>query len=818
MGSQESVFSFLRPRAQAEFTDREAPFNIFSKAIERVATTPTTTQPHCEILQFYGIGGIGKTRLLNEFQSHLDESHHEFVRAHIDFDDTSVREPHRALLRIRHTAEGKRRINFRVFDFAYAVYFAKRNPDFSFNEKDLPFLEELGVVGSIISVFDGFGLMGAAKEIIQQTKKYADKLSIEGQAREALNALRNMSEREIADALPDFLAYDLNRHARMQIPTVLLIDTYEALWADHTEEKDQFRRDTWVRRLCSGLEKALVVIVGREKLRWTEHEPKWTERVATHRLDQLSKKDVRRFLLSAGMSNESLIEKITAVADGHPFYLDLCLDTIAQEGETEPNEWPESRRELFERFARNLSSDELALLRRLALLDSYDLIYARAVARHFNISLNDDKIRDHTRFSFVKRHQYGATIHDLMRRSLLTHTIGDSAEEARRFALHHFTSRLRDAQPSSPDVEVVLPFQECARQLKHLDAHEEIVNWMDAVGRNAIVLLLHRAATEPIISSLEALEGVLSPENWPDDVQTAYADVTHLVGRYEESVAMLERQIGRAGPVAGWTQEIAFANIRRLHHSMMYRPIHQVWTEAEGAIRGLDRSIHRKAYDEAAFLLGGNLGCARGVPEDAWPWLIKAARGAYRHGDDALRARVYRKAADLYRIEGALKRSRRILRRAFELTEANNVPRYVNYLNCTHIDQLRLEQRYSEALALVEPTREKIAAHNLDGWIGHTYVAESALYLDTGRIEAASCALERAAASYDRTNHLWGKLQVEILKERARAKAESGYDTQGTDVNHLRSRLSEAGYIRDARQFSEIAAGKTQCIPAIAYL
>ena len=270
--------------------------------------------------------------------------------------------------------------------------------------------------------------------------------------------------------------------------------------------------------------------------------------------------------------------------------------------------------------------------------------------------------------------------------------------------------------------------------------------------------------TEPILSSLKALEGVLSPENWPEDVKTAYADVTHLVGRYEESVAMLARQIGRAGPVTGWTQEIAFANIRRIHHSMMYRPVHQVWTEAEGAIRKLDRSIHGKAYDEAAFLLGGNLGCARGVPTDAWPWLIEALRRAYRHGDNALRSRVYRKAADLYRIEGAMTRSRRVLTRAFELTKTINVPRYVNYLNCAHIDQLRLERRYDEALALVEPTREKIAAHNLDGWIGHTYVAESALYLDTGRPEAARCALGRAMASYDRTNHLWGKLQVEILR------------------------------------------------------
>ena len=818
MRNQNSIFRFLRPRAQAEFTDRETPLKIFTTAIERVTTTPTTTRPYCEILQFYGIGGIGKTRLLEQYQLILNESRLEFVRANVDFDDSSVREPHRALLRIRHTAEGKKRITFKVFDFAYAVYFAKRNPDFSLNNDNQELLERIGLIGNIISIFDGFGLMGAAKEIIEQAKKYADKLSIKGQAREALNALSNMSERDIADALPDFLAYDLNRHAESGIPTVLFIDTYEALWENHTDERDQFQRDAWLRRLCSGLEKALVVIVGREKLRWPDHDSIWSARVSTHRLAQLSKKDVRRFLLSAKLSNETLIEKITTVAEGHPFYLDLCLDTIAQEGEAEPNEWPESQRELFERFAKNLSSDELALLKRLAPLNTYDLTYARAVARHFNISLNDDKIRAHTRFSFVKQHQHGATIHNLMRLSLLENMVGDSAEEVRRFALKHFTERLRSAQSSSPDAEIILPFQECARQLKHLDAHEEVTNWLDDVGRNAISLLQHRAATEPILLSLEALEGILPPENWPEDVQTAYADITHLVGRYEKSVAMLECLIERAGPVSEWTQEIAFANIRRMHHSMMYRPVHKVWNEAERAIHRLDPSIYGKAYDEAAFLLGGNLGCARGVPADAWPWLIEALRRSYRRGDDTLRARIYRKAADLYRIAGATKRSRQVLMRAFDLAKAINVPRYVNYLNCTHIDQLRLERRYDEALALVEPTREKIASHNLDGWIGHTYIAECALYLDTGRTGAACWTLEKAIISYDRTNHLWGKLQVRILQERARAQTQSGYDTQGVDVNDLLSRLIEAGYVRDAKGLSEFAAGKTQRIPAIAYL
>jgi tetratricopeptide (TPR) repeat protein len=813
-----SIFKFLKPRAQAAFTNREKPLETFTTAIERVIAAAKPEQASCEILQFYGIGGVGKTRLLEQLKSLLAASYPDVVRAEVDFDDSSVREPHRALLRIRHTAAGNKRVNFKVFDFAYAVYFAKRNPDFSFEKRSIPLLEEAGVLGSIIAVFDGFGLVGAAKGIIEQTQKYSDKLSIKGEAREALGALKCMSERDIAEALPDFLAFDLNRHSDTSALTVLFVDTYEALWDNYTSEKDRFERDAWLRRLCSGLVNTLIVIAGREKLVWSDYDTKLARQVSTHRLSRLSEKDVRRFLLSAGVSSPTLIKKIITVADGHPYFLDLCLDMIAQEGETELDLWPESRRELFERFAKSLSSDELALLKRLAPLNTYDFEYARAAARHFNISLNDDEIHAHNRFSFVKQHEFGATIHDLMRRSLLSQIAEGSAKDIRQFALDHFSKRLSGVQFDASDAEIILPFQECVRQLKYLNAHDEVMSWLKSVGRHSITLLQRRAATAPILISLEALGDILSNENWPDDIQTAYADVTHLVGRYEESVAMLEQQIARAGPVADWTPLIAFANIRRMHHSMMYRPIEHVWNEVKQAINTLDLSNHTKAYGEAVFLLGGNLGCARGLPSDAWPWLITALGRSYHQPDKTLRVRVYRKVSDLYRIIGDLPRSRKILFKAVELANTINVPRYMNYLRCSQIDQLRLERRYDEALRMIPSTRERIAADNIDGWIGHTYVAESAVLLDAGRASEARFALDKALISYDRTNHLWGKLQVRMLLQRISAQSHSIGENHILDANNLIFRLRKAGYVRDALEYSEFTAGKTGHVPAIAFL
>lgn len=810
-----SPFSFLKPRKRADFTDRDEPQDVFRAAVYAIADAARSGPTRARVLQFYGVGGVGKSRLLSELESVFRQAHPDAAVVSVDFDDSSVRQPHHALLRIRQSVKGARGLRFQAFDIAYALHFAMRNPDIEIKKRELPFLEEAGVVGDVIAAIDGFGIVGAIKGLVEQIHRRIDSLTIPDEAKEALKATRSMSERQIDEVLPEFLAFDLNTRKQPLEPLVLFVDTYEALWNNHTDDKERFVRDHWLRRLVESMQNCLVVIAGREQLLWENYSEEWKGLVRTLGLEQLSEDDVEQFLRSAGISDPGTIKQISATALGHPYYLDLCLDMLAQEGGCAPSRWPESRPALFERFARSLSSQELAFLKRLAPLASYDDQYARAAVRHFNIGLNDDQIQAHQRFSFVKPHGHAWTIHELMRRSLLENTDVATTREVRGFAVAHFTERLTKARPGSADHEIVAPFQECARQLSELKDPLAARTWLESTGSRAIALLQQRAATGPVLATLDTIGEVVQMRNWPSSVLTAYADVTHLVGQYQRSVEMLQEQIAAGGGDPTLSDELAFANVRRMHHSMMFVPIEAVWQEAEGFWARLDPARHQRAFDELLFLLGGNLGAARGVVEDARPWLAEAIKRAWRNRDDVLKVRILRKASDLYRINGDVKRSRRALERGLALGEQLNVPRYLSYLRVTMIDQLRLEGRTREALAELEPVRERLARDNLDGWLGHTHLLEAAVHLDLAEVNSVQAALAKATGFYARTNHLWGRLQCETISLCANALSGVPLADWAGAAGHANA-LRSAGYIRDAQIVERLNAAAPHRLPAIA--
>ena len=375
------TFSFLNRRAQAEFTDRENPRESFDRHLSQTIMTAKSDVSSMRVLQYYGIAGIGKTRLAKEFRKSLTEKHPTMPISTLDFDDPSTRSLSRGLLRMRTSIEPTNAIKFTLFDLAYAIFFKKRNPDYAFEKKSLPFLDEASVLGKIIGAIDGLGVVSAATGVVELTKRYTDKLAISSEAKSALSALSDMTEKEISEVLPQFFAYDVNTYTkRTKNPFFTFIDTYEALWSDEAHKSEAFSRDAWVRDLVEALENSLIVITGREKLRWSEVNADFEKTVDAHLLGRLGERDTEKFLRSAGVKDASLIQSIVNISGGHPYYLDLCLDTIAQEGGKTIEKWPEAERDLFDRFAKSLTVQELALLKRLAVVDAYDIEYAREAA------------------------------------------------------------------------------------------------------------------------------------------------------------------------------------------------------------------------------------------------------------------------------------------------------------------------------------------------------------------------------------------------------------------------------------------------------
>lgn len=758
---------------------------------------------------------MGKSRLLKELEDLLPTLYPNLVSSKIDFDNDSISDSSRALLRLRNSFSNN--VEFKLFDFAYAVFFAKRNPEFEFSNQKLPFIEEAGVLGSIIAAMDGLGIVGAVTGIVDQTHKYSKKLLLDQDAKQALASLQHMSEKDIVSYLPEFFNYDLNAYCeKKSTKAVLFFDTYEELWNNFSGEKHAFTRDDWVRLLANCGPHVLLVIAGREKLRWPEYENEWAEAIETHLLSNLSKEDVIRFLRSADIKNKALVEKIASVSGGHPYYLDLCLDILAQNGADEITKWPDSKRELFDRFAKSLSEDELSLLKRLAPLSNYDTRYTKAAVRNFNIALNDDELLAHRRFSFVKIHDDGsATLHDLMRRSLLSHTPSNTLKEIRTFAFLHFEKRLSEVTVTSVDHHIVTPFNICVRQLFELKNNQLVIDWLHASGLAAVTLMQKRAIANSLLNGLKLIRKIVPTEEWPIEVQVAFADIMHLTGEYVISVRLLDGLINAPAGLRPDDKRIAFARVRKLHHSMMYKSINDVWADCERLAKSGACNSHKDAYHELLFLIGGNLGATRGVKADAWPWLTLALKASYKENNPELRLRIYRKVSDFHRMANNLAKSRCFLEKALAIAQTLHTKRYTNYIECTLADQLRLEKSFGKAIEMTEKIRVKFAAQNLDGWLGHTYLVDAATYIDSTRRDLARYSLNKAAGCYAKTDQLWGRLQVELMKVRFGIAFN---EEQGIDKLALFKRLNEAGYIHDAKNMQGLMREGTLPSSALALL
>ncbi|MFA3790013.1 hypothetical protein AB6T38_02730 [Aliiglaciecola sp. SL4] len=767
------------------------------------------------VLQFYGVGGVGKSRLLKELKDILPSLHKDIICSKIDFDDDSINESSRALLRLRNSFDKK--VQFKLFDFAYAVFFGKRNPEFEFSDQKLPLIEEAGVLGSIISVMDGLGIVGAISGIVAQTHKYSKKLLLDQEAKLALQSLQNMSEKEIVSVLPEFFSFDLNSYCeKKSSKAVLFFDTYEALWYGYSGEKHAFTRDSWVRQLANSSQYILIVIAGREKLRWQEYNNEWESAIDTHLLNNLSKEDVVRFLNSAGIKDKELVEKIASVSGGHPYYLDLCLDILAQNGAVEITEWPDSKRELFDRFSKSLSSNELALLKRLAPLSSYDDRYTKSAVRHFNIALNDDELHAHRRFSFVKLHEDGsATLHDLMRRSLLSHTPDITLVDIRTFAFRHFEQRLAEVTSSSLDHDVITPFNICVRQLSELKDKKFIVEWLNSSGLGAVKILQKRAIANSLLNGLKLIKDFVPNDQWPIEVQVAFADLMHLTGEYVESVRLLDDLINSSANFDLDNDKIAMAKVRKLHHSMMFKSIDLVWSECELLAEKGSCDNYKDAHCELLFLIGGNLGATRGIKQDAMPWLIKALIASYKVNSLELRLRIYRKVSDFHRLENRLEKSRCYLEKALSISEKLHTKRYTNYIECTLADQLRMEKSYGEAIEMTEKVRFKFASQNLDGWLGHTYLVDAATYIDSKERDLAINSLNKANRCYLKTDQLWGRLQVELMKVKFCTVFDEELDVDGLA---LFKSLTDAGYVNDVKNLQKLKEGDYHPSTALALL
>jgi hypothetical protein len=353
------------------------------------------------------VGGQGKTELRKKVHQRIEKQRADgdsIAVGVLDFEVARHRSPIDAMLKLRLDL-GHRLIAFPTFDLAFAQLFTLERPGDNirttypglFRKGESEILEDLlGWAGE--AAVDVLHLGWTLLPGVEMLYKYSYRL-IGGlrdwlddrEVKSRIQDINTLSASELREKLPVYLGFDLWR--AMQAPdaprVVLLIDTYEALWRGTTGQgaMQMLRTDDWVRSLVEQSPGALVVIFGRDKLRWGEIDSAWSNILQPHLLGGLSKEDANLFLYKAGVVSESIRARIVEGAQGLPFYLDLALDQFenlkANGLKPRTDDFGSTPVMVLHRFLDHLSANEESELRLASYPEDIDKALFLDLARAF---------------------------------------------------------------------------------------------------------------------------------------------------------------------------------------------------------------------------------------------------------------------------------------------------------------------------------------------------------------------------------------------------------------------------------------------------
>jgi hypothetical protein len=361
------------------FVDRHRYVREFTRALHRVP-------PESKVLFFYGVGGVGKSLLLRylrehactrldhdlwvavdslgdaEFRATFENSPGETIptalhdfSAHVVGEDDPLDAFHGPLM--LRAQLGRLGFRFPRFDFA-VILFAQRKGYSSEKVAALLPTSDRGVTGEVLSFLIDHSKTGAvAKFAVDKLfERFGDDAAL-AYARhrapeEQVAEIYHLEvETELVPRLARFLAEDINegldrRREKRQEGRgrlCLLFDTHDAFWGETHfggSESQRHERDEWFRTLLVNLDldKALVVVTGRERPRWPaanrEQVPaEYLHEVAVGDLD-LDDADI--YLRQRGVESDAtragVLRVLRTDTGFHPLSLGLAADLVNASG------------------------------------------------------------------------------------------------------------------------------------------------------------------------------------------------------------------------------------------------------------------------------------------------------------------------------------------------------------------------------------------------------------------------------------------------------------------------------------------------------
>lgn len=755
--------------ALKEFTDREEPQNIYRNYLQRLSDNITDGKAEHLVLVYYGVGGIGKTSLKNKFKEDTMALTNA-VSLELDFRNIRSRECASGLFELA-ISEGlnkkARNVKFVHFEAAYALYFKKKNPDYVFSKDDKSiFKNELGK--EILSLLDPTGLFGLSKALIEELYTRFKKLGLNKELKEHLQQYVGLTLMEMENWLPVYFAYDLrNYQEKNGSKVVIFLDTFEQLNEYGTHELKSAARQGWVQELIKHLPNVLFAIFGRDKLSWGKE---WEGSLDQHLLAELTGEYTDVFLSRCGIAEEDIRQKIALVSGGHPYYLDLSVETyfsIKNTGDVpDENSFGNEKKDVLVRFICNLHTVEIELLKVMSIPNYYDLDIFNLLIHEFNIPYPLTQFHSFNMYSFITRNEATGKhfIHQLMREGLTEHIDQVLSKRVNLMMFkYHQQNYERDRRQF---------LFECVYHKLQVTNREEFFHWLNETKLGFLKELQENGETILLGSVFDAVCQEHQSRHFSVQLFNIYEDIVHLAGNYQESVNLAERYL------SAYTDEEIYRDkyliklkYRIVHHKMFYVNADKLVGELEIIKRNLSPENFFEEYCEVLYMLGGGVGFLTGNLDRSKSYLdtLRAIIDDKYPSTPSVELqniyfRAVRKTVDYFRVMGNLDAASQL---CTEYLDEERLNRYQLYLLCSYGETLRAQKQYHSAKRCFRKALKTTKALGIRGWTAHSYLSLANVDIDLGNYSVATNLIDSAKLVYLDINQQWGIVNSNIMLGRA---------------------------------------------------
>ena len=752
--------------ANKKFTDRKYYKEQFFNEIQKIQSEKENENLQYHVLNFYGIGGIGKSSLQKELCKEIDSS---IIYTQSDFANAYNRNSN-FLLELAQNFVNKK-VLFYHFGLAYAIYLKKiHNNTISLNDEHNVINDNLGFVADILGTIDGLGIIGIIPGVINKIYNVAYKLHLDNEIKEDLKKMEVMSVSQCENLLPAFFAYDLNKYLKKETNKIIVIflDTYEALWNQTKNDITKFSQDWFVRELISQLPGVLFVISGREYLDWKLVDPDWNNYLKQYEIKSLEDTDVDLFLTNCGVKEFDIRNKMQSISMGVPYHLDLLVDTyieiknknIVPRVELFAN----NAREILECFFKFLHEEEIAVIKIISIPRFYTFDLFQYLLLDFPTGFPITMFEEFNKFSFVSEiDKETFHIHEIMRRDVLEIMSCEMLQKINRSIAKYYFSLYKNSTIYN---EKKITIKEGIYHLKYYLPHHNYVEFLLSNVLDFFIELQNKGESSYLC---DVLSDIFSYIKYSDCIELyeIYTDMIMLNGNFKGAVENIDSFI------KNYTIEQISTNnnllqlyVKKIKHQMVYMPLNDTITSINSIKSFFNYKDFSHQYVELLFT-EGNMLLEQGKFQECQECFDSVMKLSDQYNFIDMKCRTLRKMADYYLIINDVYEARKMCSDGIDFAKEKNLIRYKNYLDCTNAEIYRKLKLFEQSKSLYIQCQKNFSDLGIQPWIAHTELGLAMIDIEQENYHLAYQHLNSAKKIYTKHCHTWGLLNTELIRLQA---------------------------------------------------